>query len=295
MAKNTHQNPVKILVTGSNGQLGNEIRKRESQFSNMQFLFTDINELDITSIDAIQDFFERENPDWIINCAAYTAVDNAEEDMEKAELINHFAVRNLKEIAEYKDIPIIHISTDYVFDGRNYRPYTEDDMAIPASVYGKTKLAGEEALKDYQQSFIIRTSWLYSSFGFNFVKTMIRLGKERDRLTVIFDQTGTPTYAGDLAYACLTIIDKTQKDNHCFYPGIYHFSNEGVCSWYDFACEIVAIAKLKVDILPVESKAFPQKAPRPFYSVMNKARIKNNYNISIPHWKDSLKKCIFEL
>ncbi len=285
----------KILVTGSNGQLGNEIRVI-AQSSNNTFEFTDVAELDITKPEAIEDFLQNKSFDYMINCAAYTAVDKAETDIEFATLLNSKAPEFLAQACNKHSIKFIQISTDYVFDGKNYKPYVETDVVSPQSVYGKTKLDGENAaLQANSHTMVIRTSWLYSTFGNNFVKTMIRLGNERDTLGVIFDQVGTPTYAADLAQSIVTIIDSIESKNNEFISGIYHFSNEGACSWYDFAKEIHNIAHIQCHVNPIETKDYPTPAARPHYSILNKAKIKTNYNIQIPHWKKSLEICIAQL
>lgn len=285
---------LKILVTGSNGQLGREIREIARFKTEYDFVFTDINELDIANVEALTDIFEQFVPNFVINCAAYTAVDTAETDIDNAFRINSAAVSNLSIICQKHEIPIIHISTDYVFDGQNHKPYTEKDETNPKNVYGKSKLEGEETLKDYNKSIIIRTSWLYSAYGNNFVKTIMKLLKEKPLISVVFDQIGSPTYAQDLAIAIFEIIDRyyLTKD---FYGGIYHFANEGVCSWYDFAFEIAKQINSKCEILPVTSDQFPRPAKRPFYSVLDKTKIKEKYSIKISHWTESLKKCIFTL
>lgn len=285
-----------ILITGSYGQLGNEINVLSKGYPQFNFLFTDVDSLDICNKQAIEEFCTTNKVNYILNCAAYTAVDKAEEIDQQAicERINAQAVKNIGEVGSQIGAKIIHISTDYVFDGTNYIPYTEDMKTCPTSVYGKTKLEGENLLKSVcKQAIIIRTSWLYSSFGNNFVKTMIKVGKEKSDLNVIFDQIGTPTYAADLAKAMLTIIELTEKDEKNFKSGTYHFSNEGVCSWYDFTLaihELSGITSCKVK--PIETKDYPQKTPRPHYSVLNKAKIKSTFNIEIPHWQKSLQKCI---
>jgi len=279
-----------ILITGSNGQLGNEMRLISGSYSNRyDFIFTDVEELDITNIDDLNNFFSGTKIDFIVNCAAYTAVDKAEDDVELCYKINCFAVENLAKIARQLNIKIIHISTDYVFNGKNYLPYTETMPVNPVSVYGKSKLEGEQILqKICADSVIIRTSWLYSSFGNNFVKTMLRLGKERETLNVVFDQIGTPTYAADLAAAIMQIIDFEK-----FIGGIYHFSNEGAVSWYDFTKAIHRIAGISTcKVLPIESKDYPVRTPRPFFSVLNKSKIKQTFKIEIPYWEDSLRVCI---
>jgi len=276
-----------ILVTGAKGQLGSEIQHL-SQFHDFDFEFTDIEELDITSMEQIEAFFSSRKFDMIINCAAYTAVDRAEEEKDQAELINHKAAENIAVISKKHKAPLIHLSTDFVFDGKSFTPYREEDMPHPLSVYGKTKWAGENAvLKEAEKVVILRTSWLYSSYGNNFVKTMLKLAGERDSLNVVFDQIGTPTYARDLAGAVLSIL--SFKD---FVPGIFHYSNEGVASWYDLAQAIVEIAGLDCRLYPIETHQYPTPAKRPAYSVLNKAKIKKTYGLEIPHWRTSLKACL---
>jgi dTDP-4-dehydrorhamnose reductase len=278
----------KILITGSNGQLGNEIRVLSEQYADFQFIFTDVAELDITSRGALSAFFSEHQPDVLINCAAYTAVDKAEDDRDNAFKINEYAVGLLGEMAHQSGARMIHVSTDYVFDGKSYLPYTEEMPVNPSSVYGQSKQAGDALLMQVcPQAAIVRTSWLYSSFGNNFVKTMRRLAAEREQLTVIFDQTGTPTYAADLAVALLTMASSSD-----FVPGVYHFSNEGVCSWYDFAIKIIGLSGLSCKVIPIESKDFPVRTPRPFYSVLNKQKIKKQYNLQIAHWEDGLIRCL---
>lgn len=283
----------KILVTGSNGQLGSEIRKQATSFSGFSFTFTDIEELDLTNASAVNEFFNQNSFDVCINCAAYTAVDRAEDDRELALLVNFEAVQTLAETCQQHAVFLIHVSTDYVFDGRNYKPYDETEPPSPNSYYGLTKLKGEEAVFSFcDNAIIIRTSWLYSSYGNNFVKTMLRLGKEKNQIGVVADQIGTPTYAGDLAASILKIITKHEDKK---LNKIYHFSNEGAISWYDFAQAIMEVANLDCKVNPIESKDFPAKANRPFYSVLNKARIKKDFNIEIPYWLDSLKIVLNEL
>jgi dTDP-4-dehydrorhamnose reductase len=277
-----------ILITGSRGQLGNEMQQAAVQYPEFKFIYTDIDELDICDKTALDNFVKANGIDVIVNCAAYTAVDKAEDDVELCYKINSEAVRNIGEVAAGNNVKVVHVSTDYVFDGTNYMPYSEDQTVCPATVYGKSKLAGEEALLAVcPQSVILRTAWLYSSFGNNFVKTMMKLGSERDALTVIFDQVGTPTYAADLADAILKLLSC-----EVFVPGIYHFSDEGVCSWYDFTKTIHRIAGITCNVKPIETKDYPAKTPRPHYSVLNKAKIKSTYGIDIPHWEESLVKCI---
>jgi len=278
-----------ILVTGANGQLGSELQMLSKDYSYTLF-FTDRNILDITNKKAIENFTQTNSINTIINCAAYTAVDKAEEDKKSADKVNHLAVKYLAQTAKEQNIKLIHISTDYVFDGKNYKPYNEDDTTCPNGVYGATKLAGEKAMMSINplNSIIIRTSWVYSSFGNNFVKTMLRLGKERDSLGVIFDQVGTPTYARDLAKAILDIVlhvnNKTVQ--------IYNYSNEGVTSWYDFAKEIMRMAKLTCKIDPILTKQYPTPATRPHYSVLDKSKIKKDFDLTIPYYKDSLDECL---
>ena len=280
---------LNILITGSKGQLGSEITKLSYNYK-YNFFFTDKAELDITNQQSIQAYIEKNNINSIINCAAYTAVDKAEEEKNLADKINHQAVKYLAKISQEKNIKLIHISTDYVFDGKNFRPYVETDRTHPNGIYGKTKLDGEQAIQKINpnNSMIIRTSWVYSSFGANFVKTMLRLGKERDSLGVIFDQVGSPTYAKDLAKTILNILPKIENKN----VEIYNYSNEGVLSWYDFAKEIMRMAKIDCNINPIETKEYPTPATRPHYSLLNKNKIKKEFNIIIPFWKDSLDECL---
>ena len=277
-----------ILITGSNGQLGNEMQQAAVHFPDFNYIYTDVAELDICDKGALDTFVKANNVNVIVNCAAYTAVDKAEDDVELCYKINRDAVRNIAEVATENKVKVVHVSTDYVFDGTNYLPYTEDMPVCPATVYGKSKLEGEQALlENCKESVILRTAWLYSSFGNNFVKTMMKLGTERDSLGVIFDQVGTPTYAADLADAILQLLS-----NKTFVPGIYHFSDEGVCSWYDFTKTIHRMANITCDVKPIETKDYPARTPRPHFSVLNKGKIKSTYGISIPHWEVSLEKCI---
>ncbi len=279
----------KVLVTGSKGQVGSEINELASLYP-YEFFFTDRDSLDITNKQKIRDFIEMHSINIIINCAAYTAVDKAESQEEIVDAINHKAVEFLAEISKEKNIKFIHLSTDYVFNGKNYRPYIESDATSPNSVYGETKLNGELVLQrvNPRNSIIIRTSWVYSSFGNNFVKTMLKLGEERDELGVIFDQVGTPTYARDLAKTILEIIPKINNKD----VEIYNYSNEGVLSWYDFAKEIMRMAKKNCKINPIEAKDYPLPANRPHYSLLNKSKIKEKFNIEIPFYKDSLDACL---
>jgi dTDP-4-dehydrorhamnose reductase len=282
---------MNILITGANGQLGSEFRKIEKERSLHHFYFTDIAELDITNPDAVSNYITHHKIDIIVNCAAYTAVDKAEKNIYLAEKVNITGPEVLAKSAKENNCKLIHISTDYVFDGSKNTPYTEDDLVSPLGVYGDTKYRGEQAvISSGAEAIIIRTSWLYSSFGNNFVKTMIKFGKERESLNVIFDQIGTPSYAGDLAEAIITIIDSSLKlDKH---RQVYHFSNHGVASWYDFAVNIMKIANIDCLINPIETKDYPANVVRPFYSVLNKSNIIKDFKLKIPYWKDSLTNCI---
>ncbi|MBQ9224038.1 MAG: dTDP-4-dehydrorhamnose reductase [Prevotella sp.] len=279
---------MNILVTGCNGQLGNVIRDRQPRYPQIQWFNTDVAELDITDKDAVGRFVIDNHIDGIIICAAYTAVDRAEDDVEKATLLNVTGPANLAAAIEQTGGWLIHISTDYVFDGNHCTPYTEDESTNPMSVYGKTKQEAEVAVMQLcRQTMVIRTAWLYSEYGNNFVKTMIRLGREREQLKVVYDQIGTPTYAGDLADAILTIVNKGIN------PGLYHFTNEGVISWYDFTKAIHELAGITTcEVLPIRSEEYPTKAHRPSFSVLDKQKIKATYGISIPYWRDSLQHCI---
>ena len=281
-----------ILVTGCLGQLGNEIQLLAPKYENeCHFYFTDKDDLDITDRKAIYDFIENNNISIVINCAAFTAVDKAESEPELCNLLNNIAPGYLAEAVASVGGTMIQVSTDYVFDGTGHKPYLEDDPTCPNSVYGRTKLAGEEAvIRHCAGSMVIRTAWLYSTFGNNFVKTMLRLGKEREQLGVVFDQIGSPTYARDLARAIMTAVDKG------IVPGVYHFTNEGVCSWYDFTRAIHRIAGIdKCHVSPIHTEDYPVPAPRPHYSVLDKSKIKKTYGIDIPWWEDSLKECMAKL
>lgn len=285
-----------ILVTGANGQLGSELQELTRNNSPFTFYFTDIDTLDIADKAALEQFFAENPVDMVVNCAAYTAVDKAEEETKQAHRVNVEAPMNLARCAKKHAARLIHVSTDYVFNGEHFIPYTEEHPPNPQSAYGESKLLGEEAVKTTLTEYmIIRTSWLYSSFGHNFLKTMLRLGQERQQLTVVFDQIGTPTYARDLAQAILTLLRQVADDAQRFVSGVYHFSNEGVCSWYDFAKEIMETASLECQILPIETKDYPTPAKRPYYSVLNKQKIKATYGLTIPHWKDSARVCLHKL
>lgn len=282
---------MNILVTGANGQLGNEMRRVSAESLN-HYVFTDVAELDIIDTAAVLGIVKRENINVIVNCAAYTNVDKAEDDEQIADKLNNVAVRNLAEAAKTVDATLIHISTDYVFSGDDNILYCEKRSTNPLGAYGRTKLAGEHSLIATGCKYIIiRTAWLYSPFGKNFVKTMRQLTVERDTLKVVFDQVGTPTYAGDLAALIHKIIEGCMLDRQ----GIYHFSNEGVCSWYDFAVEICELSGNRCDIQPCHSDEIPSKVQRPHFSVLDKTKVKTTFGITIPHWKQSLKKCINEL
>jgi dTDP-4-dehydrorhamnose reductase len=280
----------KILVTGSNGQLGNEIRTLADAYPGFDFIFTDVGELDITNEAAIEAMVDEKSPEAIINCAAYTAVDKAEKEDDLAFLINAEAAGNLARVAGRHGLVLIHVSTDYVFDGEGHRPYREDDPTNPVSIYARSKHAGELQVQNHgSTALIIRTSWLYSEFGNNFVKTIMKYGKERGQMNVVFDQVGSPTYARDLADAILQILQKNEIQEGV---DIFHYANEGVCSWYDFAKAIIEFSGISCKINPIESGEYPTPAPRPHYSVFNKAKIKSRFGIEIPYWRDSLRVCM---
>ena len=282
---------MNILITGCNGQLGNEMQLLERLHPEHTFYNTDVQELDITNREAISHFVDQHQIDGIVNCAAYTAVDKAESNAPLCDLLNHTAPGYLAEAVERRGGWLIQISTDYVFDGTNHRPYVETDPVCPNSVYGRTKLAGEQAAQQAcRRTMIIRTAWLYSTFGANFVKTMLRLGNERHELGVIFDQIGTPTYARDLAVAIMAAISQGVR------PGVYHFSNEGVISWYDFTKAIHRLAGIKsCKVRPLHTSEYPTPAARPHYSVLDKTKIKQTYGLDIPYWEESLAECVSKL
>ncbi|MDR1348349.1 MAG: dTDP-4-dehydrorhamnose reductase [Prevotellaceae bacterium] len=286
---------MKILVTGSNGQLGSELQKLSVKNHYNQYVFTDFDELDITDINAVKAFFTEYKPDFLINCAAYTAVDKAESDYAKAMLINADAVANLADSCKICNTAFFHISTDYVFDGEKASPYTESDSPNPVSAYGKTKLLGEQNALAYRKTIVIRTSWLYSTFGNNFVKTMLRLGSEHKKVRVVADQTGSPTYAEDLAAALLKIIEKIIENPENMKPGIYNFANEGQCSWYDFAKEIMKLGNKNCTVEAISTAEYPTAAQRPHYSLLSTEKIKNTYYVDVPHWQTSLQRCINQL
>lgn len=281
-----------ILITGANGQLGNEIRRASESFKGYDFVFTDLDSLDITDKKATIEFIREVSPNWVINCAAYTAVDKAETEPEKALLVNSTAVHNIVESIKGSDCRFIHVSTDYVYNGKSSVPYLETDLADPVTSYGRSKYAGEQEALKYPGSLVIRTSWLYSSFGNNFVKTIIKNAAQKESLNVVFDQTGSPTYAADLALAIINIASGVIRNQLTLIAGIYNYSNEGVCSWYDFALEIVREMGYNCTINPIRSWEYKQLATRPSYSVLDKTKIKETYRISVPHWRDSLSKCV---
>ena len=281
-----------ILVTGANGQLGNELKVISKAFYGYDFIFTDIDVLDLTNQEQTKDFISNSKPDWIINCAAFNLVDKAESETESAILVNSTSVKNITVAIKNTDCRFIHISTDYVYDGSSNVPYNELSVPNPSSAYGKSKLAGEKYALLHHGSMVIRTSWLYSSFGKNFLKTILTNGKQKESLRVVFDQTGTPTYAADLAGAIMNIVSGVIRNHFALNAGIYNYSNEGVCTWYDFAVEIIKEAGLNCHIQPVLTKDYMLPAPRPAFSVMDKTKIKENYGLSIPHWRDSLSECM---
>lgn len=280
---------MKILVTGKNGQLGQELQQL-AQKHTAEFVFTSKEELDITNRDTVLDFLKKHAFDYCINCAAYTSVDKAEEETNTAEAANVKGVRNIADACKNANTTLIHLSSDYVYHNEVNRPMMEIDPTTPKSVYAQTKLNGDFAAMTHSESVVIRTSWVYSSFGNNFVKTMLKLGVQKEKLKVVCDQIGTPTYAHDIAVAILHIIKECETGNAHF--GTFNFSNEGVTSWYDFAKEIFNIKGLSCDVQPILSKEYPTAAKRPHYSVLNKSKIKTKYNMNIPHWRDSLKKCL---
>lgn len=282
-----------ILVTGAGGQLGQEMRLAARQTQD-RYLFTDVGQLDITDAEAVMQTVEREGIDAIVNCAAYTDVERAELEPAEAERINRSAVAHLAAAAARYDATLVHVSTDYVFDGSGNTPYREQDATAPLGVYGRTKLAGEqEVLASGCRHVILRTAWLYAPFGRNFCKTMLRLTAEQEEVRVVFDQAGTPTYAADLAAVIARILALEQDMAH---PGLYHYANEGVCSWYDFAHEIARLAgRDACRVLPCHTDEFPTKAARPRYSVLDKTKIKEAFGLRIPHWRDALAQCLERL
>lgn len=293
-----------VLVTGAGGQLGHSIKAIALNYPHLTFSFADRGMLDLSGDREVEQYLASNKVDVIINCAAYTAVDKAESEPEVADLINHKAVSRLAKYAKKYDIALVHISTDYVFNGKNYSPYSETDSTDPQSVYGLSKLAGEKAFaQSGVDGCIIRTSWLYSEYGHNFAKTMLRLGRERDCLTVVSDQVGTPTYAGDLAKvilesACdrgMALSDQKERLVSETRPIIYHYSNEGVASWFDFAKAIFELEDISCKVSPIETQEYPTPASRPQYSVLNKSKIKNEFDVDVPYWRDSLKECLCKI
>ncbi len=285
---------MSILVTGANGQLGSELQRIAKEFP-LPLLFHDIDTLDITDSLALQQFCSDHALSFIINCAAYTAVDKAECDEQQANRLNHGAVKNLRNVSDQFNIRIVHLSTDYIFDGSKNTPYTEDDKPAPLSVYGMSKLKGEYELLSSPRCMIIRTSWLYSSFGNNFVKTILRHAAEKEALDVVYDQTGVPTYGYDLGHVLLFILSGVIHQRFEFVSGIFNYSNEGVCSWFDFAREIIALSGMSCKVRPILTSGYPLAARRPAYSVLAKEKIKKTFGIQIPYWKDSLRCCINEI
>ena len=280
---------MNVLVTGSNGQLASCIKDIDKQYGDLNFIYTDYEELDICDLNQVNAFF-KSNPkiDYCINCAAYTAVDKAETDADKAYEINAQGAKNLAIVCSVQDAILIQISTDFVFDGEKTEPYTETDVAKPISVYGASKLEGEEEIKKTLETyFILRTSWLYSEYGTNFMKTMLKLAETRDEISVVSDQIGTPTYAGDLADVILKIITSNTKSF-----GLYHYSNEGVASWYDFAKAIFEASNIEIKLNPIKTSAYPTPAKRPLFSVMEKTKIKETLNIEIPFWRETVNKTV---
>ena len=281
---------MNILITGSKGQLGLELESLGHQFPNFKLFCTDKFSLDILNFEEAEQYVLKNKIDVVVNCAAYTDVNKAEDEFEMADEVNHLAVRNLGLIAKKHHLKLIHISTDYVFDGNSEIPYKETDATNPQNAYGVSKLNGEKALLEInpQHSIIIRTSWLYSEFGNNFVKSMLKLSKEKESITVVSDQIGSPTYAKDLALAILQIIPQISNDG----LQIYHYANKGQCSWFDFASAIMKIAQQNCEILPIPSSAFKTKAKRPKYSLLNTDKIQHTFNLEIPNWEDALRECV---
>jgi dTDP-4-dehydrorhamnose reductase len=284
-----------VLVTGANGQLGQAIQSISGNYPEIDFVFCDSSSLDITNLDTVNQVFEKVKPNYCINAAAYTAVDKAESEQDKAISINVIGAKNLAETCKENNTILLHVSTDFVFDGKKSKPYTEEDIPNPTGVYGQTKLDGEKAIQEtFDKYYIIRTSWVYSQFANNFMKTMIRLGSERDSLSVVNDQIGTPTNAVDLAEALVKIICHTERSRSVsstiYNFGIYNFSNEGHCSWYDFAKKIFEVNNITIDLSPIPTTSYPTPAKRPAYSVLDKSKIKKAFDLQINNWEDSLNK-----
>ena len=282
-----------IIVTGANGQLGTSIREKSYRHPGLRFTYIDIGELDLTNENDVSGYLSRTLPDYIINCAAYTAVDLAEKNPDEVFKINAGIPRLLGTYCNTTHAKLIHLSTDYVYNGLQPLPHLEDEPLLPVSVYGRSKLQGEQSLWENPDAIVVRTSWLYSEFGNNFLKTMLRLGTERNEIGVVYDQIGTPTYAGDLAVILLEIVIRSEGSGFC--SGIFNYSNEGVCSWYDFACEIMKGAKTGCRVLPLRTEAYPLPAQRPYYSVLDKSKIKKTFGIDIPHWRDSLNTALLNM
>ena len=284
---------MKVLITGSNGQLGSEIKELASDYKNLECVFKDLPELDICDAEVLNTFIIDQHINAVINCAGYTAVDKAEEEALIAQKVNSEGVLNLANALKKVDGKLIHISTDYVFDGNHSQPYKESDPVSPVGVYGETKRAGELAvLNSSIDAIVIRTSWLYSGYGNNFLKTMLRLGNEKKSIQVVSDQKGTPTFAKDLAKTCLDILSDAGSTNISKKGSLYHYSNEGVTSWYNFATAIMEIGNIDCKVIPIETKDYPTQARRPMYSVLDKSKIKSDFKVTIPHWRDSLTNCI---
>jgi dTDP-4-dehydrorhamnose reductase len=278
---------IKVLVTGSNGQLGSQLQNERLSYPDVEFMYTDLQEMDITNVEAVESIFSSFKPDWLINCAGYTAVDKAEAEPEKAMLLNANAPAMLALTCTRHGARMIHVSTDYVFDGKGYMPYSENYPKNPQGVYAKTKSLGEDmVISNDPNSIVVRTSWLYSIYGGNFVKTVLRLAREKGTMKIVSDQVGTPTWTGDLANALMIMVTSSFK------PGVYHYSNEGVCSWYDFAKAIAEIKAINCTINPTDTQGYPLPAPRPYYSVLDKSKFKNTSRNTIPYWRDSLKQCL---
>lgn len=285
-------NKMKVLIIGNGGQLGSTLVNLSKQESFAEFKSTGSADLDITNEESVRQLFNELKPDYIVNCSAYTAVVNAEFEKDLARSVNALGPKHIGKNAATIGAGVIHISTDYVFDGNANTPLTPEDKANPQSVYGKTKLEGEQLLLlENPKSIVIRTSWLYSPYGQNFFKTMLSLGNKQNEVDVVYDQVGTPTYAYDLAQAILQILKIASNSSSAFKPGIYHYSNEGVCSWFDFAQMIYHIAGIDCKVNPVRSDVMKAMAPRPMYSVLDKTAIKKQFGISIPYWTDSLRAC----
>ncbi|HPB05771.1 MAG TPA: dTDP-4-dehydrorhamnose reductase [Prolixibacteraceae bacterium] len=284
----------KILVTGANGQLGNEIRRLCRNFPGLEFIFTDVDMLDITNPDAVSVFMEASKPAIVVNCAAYTNVDGAEDDVKAARKVNALAPQVLAAACAMQEAFLIHISTDYVFDGEKGSPYNEEDETNPISVYGSSKLEGEEKIKTvFDNYLIIRTSWLYSEYGHNFMRTILALAKEKDKIEVISDQYGSPTYARDLANCIIDIIVKSILNPRAYLPGIYHYTNQGSCSWNEFAQEIINVAGITTcEVVPITTDQYPHKAQRPRNSILDTTKVRSAFGIGIPNWKDSLRECL---